>query len=100
MFALRKWRNCTILVMKAKTLISFAVTVMLICVFVFAFAYCWISHAKAQMIHTYTQISHIMRKPMFCICNTVTAQLISAFVFAIDTKSTISQLFKSKISSL
>ena len=33
---------------KTKTLISFAVTAKLICVFVFAYANCWFSHAKAH----------------------------------------------------
>ena len=35
---------------KSKALISFAVTVKLICVFLFAYADCWFSHAEAQMI--------------------------------------------------
>ena len=37
-FRFRKKRNCTIRVAKIKALISFAVTVKLICVFVFAYA--------------------------------------------------------------
>ena len=34
---------------KTKTLISFAVTAKLICVFVFAYADCWFSHEAAHM---------------------------------------------------
>ena len=34
---------------KTKALISFAVTVKLICVFDFAHADCWVSHAAAQL---------------------------------------------------
>ena len=41
--------DCTIHVAKTKALISFAVTVKLICVFVFAYADCLFSHAKAQL---------------------------------------------------
>ena len=47
-FRFRKKRNCTVHVAKTKTLISFAVTVKLICAFLFAYANCWFSHAKAQ----------------------------------------------------
>ena len=36
--------------MKTKALISFAVTVKLICVFVFEYADCWFSHEAALMI--------------------------------------------------
>ena len=43
-------RNCTICVVKTKSLISFAVTAKLICAFVFAYADCWFSHAAAQII--------------------------------------------------
>ena len=43
-------RKCTIRVAKTKALISFAVTVKLICVFVFAYADCWFSHVAAQML--------------------------------------------------
>ena len=38
--------------MKTKTLISFAVTVKLICVFVFAYAKCCVSHDAAQIQNT------------------------------------------------
>ena len=38
-----------ICVVKTKALISFAVTVKLICAFVFAYADCWFSHGVAQM---------------------------------------------------
>ena len=41
--------NCTICVAKIKALISFAVTVKLICVFVFANAKRWISHDVAHV---------------------------------------------------
>ena len=41
--------NCTILVVKTKALISFAVTAKLICVFVFAYADCWFSHEAAHI---------------------------------------------------
>ena len=34
---------------KTKTLISCAVTALLICVFVFAYANCWFSYAKAHI---------------------------------------------------
>ena len=36
-------------VAKTKALISFAVTVKLICIFVFAYADCWFSHAAAHL---------------------------------------------------
>ena len=48
-FGFKKKRNCTIRVAKTKTLISFTVTVKLICVFVFAYADCWFSHEGAQI---------------------------------------------------
>ena len=68
--------------MKTKTLISCPVTAQLICVFVFTFAKCRVSYDVAHM-------SRIVRKHAFCICenkgadqlHSVTAQLISAFVF-------------------
>ena len=48
---------------KTKVLISFAVTVKLICTFVFANADCWFSHAAAQFVynggkHDNYKISH------------------------------------------
>ena len=46
----RKQRDCTIRVAKTKTLISFAVTAKLICVFVFAYAKSRFSHNEAQII--------------------------------------------------
>ena len=48
----KKKRNCTIRVAKTKTLISFAVTAKLICVFVFAYALadCWFSQDEAHII--------------------------------------------------
>ena len=49
--------NCTILVVKTKVLISFAVTgkliavtAKLICAFVFGYADCWFSHAVADLL--------------------------------------------------
>ena len=45
----RKKRDFTIYVAKTKALISFAVTVKLICVFVFAYAKCLFSHDVAQI---------------------------------------------------
>ena len=38
------------MVSKTKALISFAVTVKLICVFVFAYADCWFSHGAAHIL--------------------------------------------------
>ena len=38
-------------VVKAKVMISFAVTAKLICAFVFAYADCWFSHAAAHMLY-------------------------------------------------
>ena len=54
---------CTICVAKTKALISFAVTVKLICVFVFAYAKRGFSHAAAQM---YDQTVWMPR--IICIC--------------------------------
>ena len=48
-FVFRKWRDCTISVAKTKSLISFAVTVKLICVFVFAYAKSRFSHDEAHL---------------------------------------------------
>ena len=48
-FVFRKWRDCTIRVVKTKALISFAVTAKLICVFVFAYAKSRFSHDEAQI---------------------------------------------------
>ena len=48
-----KKRKCTICVAKTKALISFAVTVKLICVFVFTYADCWVSHEAAQVLLKY-----------------------------------------------
>ena len=48
-FVFRKSRYCTIQLAKTKTLISFADTAKLICIFVFAYADCWFSHDAAQM---------------------------------------------------
>ena len=45
----RKKRNCSIRIAKAKVLISFAVTVKLICAFLFAYAKCWFFHVAAHM---------------------------------------------------
>ena len=47
-------RNCTSYVAKKKALISFGVTLKLICVFVFAYLYAksWFSHDEAQMVWT------------------------------------------------
>ena len=46
---LRKERNCTIHEAKPKVLISFAVTVKLICTFGFAYADGWFSHDATQI---------------------------------------------------
>ena len=56
----RKKRNCTIRVAKTKTLISFAVTAKLICVFVFAYADCWVSHEVAHFIEAVNDISQYL----------------------------------------
>ena len=48
-FVFRKLRDCTIRVAKTKTLISFAVTAKLICVFVFAYAKKRFSHDEAHI---------------------------------------------------
>ena len=48
-FGFRKKRNCSINVTKTKALISFMVTVKLICIFVFAYGKCWFSHDEAQL---------------------------------------------------
>ena len=48
-FVFRKERDCTTCVAKTKTLISFAVTAKLICVFVFAYAKSWFSHNEAHI---------------------------------------------------
>ena len=39
-------------VAKSKALISFAVTVKLICAFVFAYADCWFSNEEAHLLST------------------------------------------------
>ena len=44
------YRDCTIRVAKTKTLISFAVTAKLICVFVFAYTKSRFSHKETQII--------------------------------------------------
>ena len=49
-FGFRKKRNCTICVVKTKTLISFMVAAKLICVFVFAYAKSRFSHDEAHLI--------------------------------------------------
>ena len=50
-FGFKKKRKCSIPVAKTKALISFAVTVKLICVFVFAkHVDCWFSQVAAQII--------------------------------------------------
>ena len=82
----RKLRDCTIYVAETAVLISFAFTVKLICVFVFAHTECWFSHDAAQLcflcilttgisnfrlivkINFKHEMSLIMRKPDFCIC--------------------------------
>ena len=50
-FGFRKKRDCTIYVAKTKTLISFAFTAKLICLFVFAYAKRWFSHDAAHMLN-------------------------------------------------
>ena len=44
--------DCTIYGVKTKALISFAVTVKLICIFVFAYAKCWFSHDGAHIMNS------------------------------------------------
>ena len=52
--SLKFWeRKCTIRVVETKVLISFAVSVKLICVFVFAYADCWFSYASAHILVVY-----------------------------------------------
>ena len=77
-----------IYIVKTGVLISFVVTVKMICVFVFAYAKVRFYHDTAQIMLIY-QLSFVMRKPAFAyektktqISSTVTAKLISAFVFA------------------
>ena len=48
-FGFRKWRDCSIHIAKTKALISFPVTVKLICVFVFAYAKSQFSHDAAHI---------------------------------------------------
>ena len=48
-FGFKKKRDCTIPVAKTKALISFAVTVKLICAFVFAYANWWFSREGANI---------------------------------------------------
>ena len=58
-----KKRNCTIRVAKTKTLISFAGTAKLICVFVFAYADCWFSHEVAHISLQYQRsFKHFKQK--------------------------------------
>ena len=59
-FGFKKKRKCTIHVAKKKALISFAVTVKLICVFVFEYADCWFSHKVAQLSECLV-IYHLMK---------------------------------------
>ena len=47
----KKKRNCTICVAKTKAVISFTVTVKLVCAFIFAYANCWFSHAAAHLVN-------------------------------------------------
>ena len=47
--------NCTIHVVKTKTIISFEVSAKLICVFVFAYADCWFSHEAAHFFQSFGQ---------------------------------------------
>ena len=79
-------------------MISFVVTAKLICAYVFAYAKCWISQDVAQISSLRLVsvciradlLSHIMRKPDFCICKNKAAdhelhsyaKLIRAIVFA------------------
>ena len=49
-FVFRKKRDRTIRLAKTKTLISFAVTAKLICIFVFAYAKSRFSHDEAQLV--------------------------------------------------
>ena len=59
-FGFRKYRNCTILVAKAKALISFAFTAKLFCTFVFAYADCWFSYATAHVMKMSLIVGHII----------------------------------------
>ena len=52
-FRFKKKRHCTIRGVKAKVLVSCAVTAQLICTFGFAYANCWFSYAAAQ-IHLFS----------------------------------------------
>ena len=59
-FGCSKKRDCTIYVARTKALISFAVTVKLICVFVFAYAKSRFSHdAALKIIHLYNAVCKI-----------------------------------------
>ena len=59
-FRFRKYMGCTLRVAKTKTLISFAVTAKLICVFVFAYAKIRFSHVAAQVISTPSNHSFVL----------------------------------------
>ena len=55
-FGFRKKRDCTIRVAKTKALISFVVTMKLICAFVFAYAKRRFSHDGAHIFHVHTDM--------------------------------------------
>ena len=73
-FGFRKKRDCTLYVAKTKALIICTVTAHLICGFVFAYAKYRFSYDTIQISlrmtknTTSNEISRIMRKPDFCIC--------------------------------
>ena len=58
------WLTACIRVAKTKALISFTVTVKLICAFVFTYADCWFSHAAAQMLYCF--FSHAAAQMLYC----------------------------------
>ena len=82
-------REIVLSVQKTKALISFAVTVKLICVFVFAYAKSWFSHDAAhlesyELHHEKTSFfAYAKNKSADQLRCAVTAQLSSACVFAI-----------------
>ena len=66
-----KQRNCTVRVVKTKTLISFAVTVKLICVFVFAHANIRFSHNEAHLDDSTFTFMGVRNKVSFYLRNSL-----------------------------
>ena len=62
--------DCTICVAKTKTLINFAVTAKLICVFVFAYAKSRFSHKAAHIIELNTLLTPFNRNLGFALSHT------------------------------